>query len=69
MEGELSTGNVDCEMEEEICMFPTDITEVVFNLFLLFYFRNKPVLIGSHSIVLHTRRQMQNAVVYISCRR
>ena len=27
MEGELNTGNMDCEMEEEICMFPTHITE------------------------------------------
>ena len=97
MEGELNTGNMDCEMEEEICMFPTDIAEavnnavlnlvpeksrklydgfyqkfkewLVFNLFLLFYFCNKPVVIGSNSIVLHAHRQMQNAVVYLSCGR
>ena len=27
MEGELNTGNMDRKMEEEICMFPTHITE------------------------------------------
>ena len=34
MEGELNTGNMDCEMEEEICMFPTHITEAVNNAVL-----------------------------------
>ena len=27
MEGEFNTVKMDCEMEEELCMFPTHITE------------------------------------------
>ena len=34
MEGELNTDNMDCEMEERICMFPTHITEAVNNVVL-----------------------------------
>ena len=34
MEGELNTGNMDSEMKEENCMFPTHITEAVNNAIL-----------------------------------
>ena len=34
MEVELNNGNMNCEMEEEIFMFPTHITEAVNNAVL-----------------------------------